>query len=88
MDLELTEEQKLLQRTVREFADGEVQPRAHEIDESGEFPRENFRKAAELGLTGIAVPEDAGGAGFDHTSYAIAIEEVSRACASTGCGRR
>lgn len=84
MDLELTDEQTLLQRTVREFAEGEVQPRAHEIDESGEFPKENFRKAAELGLTAIALPEEAGGAGFDHTSYAIVIEEISRACASTG----
>ncbi|MFZ0335587.1 MAG: acyl-CoA dehydrogenase [Candidatus Acidiferrales bacterium] len=84
MDLGLTEEQLLLQRTVREFAESEVKPLAKEIDETGHFPRETFRKAAELGLTGVAVPEEYGGAGMDHISYSIVIEEISRACASTG----
>ena len=84
MDLELTEEQKLLQRTVREFAEAEVKPLAKELDETGRFPRETFRKAAELGLTAVAIPEECGGAGMDHISYAIVIEEISRACASTG----
>ena len=84
MNLELSEEQKLLQQTVREFAASEVKPHAREIDETGRFPRETFKKAAELGLTGIAIPEDEGGAGFDHISYAIVVEEISRACASTG----
>ncbi len=84
VDLELTEEQKLLRRTVRDFAEGEVKPLAAEIDETGEFPRTTFRKAAELGLTAVAIPEEYGGAGFDHTSYAIVIEEISRVCASTG----
>jgi butyryl-CoA dehydrogenase len=82
--LELTDEQKLVQRTVREFAESEVKPLARQLDETGEFPRENFRKAAELGLTAVAIPEADGGAGFDHVSYAIVIEEISRACASTG----
>jgi butyryl-CoA dehydrogenase len=84
VNLELTEEQKLLQKTVREFAESEVRPLAKEIDETGRFPRETFRKAAELGLTGVAFPEDEGGAGFDHVAYAIVIEEISRCCASTG----
>ncbi|MHB8541918.1 MAG: acyl-CoA dehydrogenase [Candidatus Acidiferrales bacterium] len=84
MDLGLTEEQKLLQRTVRDFAESEVKPLAKEIDESGHFPRETFRKAAEMGLTGIAIPEQYGGAGMDHVSYTIVIEEISRVCASTG----
>ncbi len=84
MNFGLTEEQKLLQRTVREFADAEVKPLARELDETGHFPRETFRKAAELGLTGVAIPEAEGGAGFDHISYAIVIEEISRVCASTG----
>ncbi|HMD33141.1 MAG TPA: acyl-CoA dehydrogenase [Candidatus Acidoferrales bacterium] len=84
MHLELSEEQKLLQKTVREFAEAEVKPLARHLDETGEFPRETFRKAAELGLTGVAIPEEEGGAGFDHVSYAIVIEEISRACASTG----
>ncbi len=84
MDLDLTEEQQLLQKSVREFAEAEVKPHAKEIDETGRFPRDNFKKAAELGLTGIAVPENYGGAGMDHVSYAIVVEEISRVCASTG----
>ena len=84
LNFDLTEEQRLLQRTVREFAENEVKPLARENDEVGHFPRETFRKAAELGLTGVAVPESEGGAGFDHISYAIVIEEISRVCASSG----
>ncbi len=84
MDLELNEEQRLLQQTVREFANSEVKPLARELDETGHFPRETFRKAAELGLTGVAFPEEHGGAGFDHVAYSIVIEEISRVCASTG----
>jgi len=84
VDLDLTEEQQLLQKSVRDFAEAEVKPHAKEIDETGRFPRENFKKAAELGLTGVAVPENYGGAGMDHVSYAIVIEEISRVCASTG----
>ena len=84
MDLHLTEEQKLLQKTVREFAESEVKPIAKELDETGRFPHETFKKAAELGLTGIAFPEAEGGAGFDHVAYSIVIEEISRCCASTG----
>jgi butyryl-CoA dehydrogenase len=84
VNLELTEEQKLLQRTVREFAEAEVKPFAKELDETGRFPREILRKAAALGLTGVTLPEKYGGAGMDHVGYTIAIEEISRACASTG----
>ncbi len=84
MNLELTEEQKLLEKEVREFAEAEVKPRARELDETGRFPRDLFAKAAELGLTGVALPESEGGAGFDHISYSIVIEEISRCCASTG----
>src|SRR5215468_3130828 len=84
MDLALTEEQLLVQKSVREFAESEVKSRARENDETGHFPRELFAKAAELGLTGVALPESEGGAGFDHISYTIVIEEISRCCASTG----
>ena len=84
MNLQLTDEQLLLQKSVREFAEAEVQPRARELDETGHFPRDLFAKAAELGLTGVAMPENEGGAGFDHISYTIVIEEISRCCASTG----
>jgi butyryl-CoA dehydrogenase len=84
VDLELSEEQQLLQKSVREFAEAEVRPLAKENDETGKFPRGLFQKAAELGLTGVAIPESEGGAGMDHISYAIVIEEISRVCASTG----
>jgi butyryl-CoA dehydrogenase len=84
VNLELTEDQKLLQRTVREFAEAEVKPRARELDETGHFPRDLFQKSAELGLTGVAIPEADGGAGMDHICYSIVVEEISRVCASTG----
>ena len=84
MNLELSEEQQLLQKSVREFAEAEVKPLAKENDETGKYPRGLFQKAAELGLTGVAIPEAEGGAGMDHISYAIVIEEISRVCASTG----
>jgi butyryl-CoA dehydrogenase len=84
VNLELTEEQTLLQKSVREFAEAEVRPLAKELDETGYFPRALFKKAAELGLTGVAFPEAEGGAGFDHVAYSIVIEEISRCCASTG----
>ena len=84
MNLELTDEQQLLQKSVREFAEAEVKPLAREIDETGRFPRDTFKKAAELGLTGVALPENYGGAGMDHISYTIVVEEISRVCASTG----
>ena len=84
MNLELTEEQQMLQKSVREFAESEVRPLAKENDETGHFPFALFKKAAELGLTGVAFPEEEGGAGFDHVAYSIVIEEISRCCASTG----
>src|ERR1700682_4886538 len=84
MNLELSEEQRLLQKTVREFAESEVKPLAKELDETGRFPRDTFKKAAELGLAGVALPDSEGGAGFDHVAYSIVIEEISRCCASTG----
>jgi len=57
MNFALTDDQKLLQKTVREFAESEVKPLAKELDETGHFPRETFKKAAELGLTGVALPD-------------------------------
>jgi len=84
MRIELSEEQKLLQETVRRFAEEVVRPRAKEIDQSGEFPRAFFDQAGELGLAGVAVPEEYGGAGMDTISYCVAIEEISRECATSG----
>ncbi|MGC2015714.1 MAG: acyl-CoA dehydrogenase family protein, partial [Candidatus Acidiferrales bacterium] len=83
MNLQLTEEQQLLQKSVREFAEAEVKPLAKENDETGKFPRALIQKAAELGLTGVAIPENEGGSGMDHISYSIVIEEIARVCAST-----
>ncbi|MCM2270843.1 MAG: acyl-CoA dehydrogenase, partial [Thermoanaerobaculia bacterium] len=84
MEIELTEEQQLLRETVRRFAAEVVAPRAKQIDASGEFPLATFRQAGELGLAGVYVPEELGGAGMDMIAYCVAIEEISRACASTG----
>jgi butyryl-CoA dehydrogenase len=84
MEIELNDDQKLLRDTVRRFAEEEVKPRAKEIDETGEFPRRFFDQAGELGLTGVAVPEEYGGSGMDTLSYTLVIEEVSRVCATSG----
>ncbi len=84
MQLELTDQQKMIQKMVREFAEKEVAPIASEIDEKGEYPRKTLDKMAKLGLLGIIIPNEYGGAGLDTISYAIVIEEISRKCASTG----
>ncbi len=84
MRIQLNEDQSLLRDTVRRFADEVVKPRAKEIDESGEFPRDFYDQAGELGLAGVAVAEEYGGAGMDTLSYCLVIEEISRACASSG----
>jgi len=84
MDFALTREQEMLRETVRAFAEEVLKPRAAAFDRSREFPFDNYRRCAEMGLCGMMVPEAYGGAGFDGVSYVIAIEEVSRACASTG----
>ncbi|HVT16634.1 MAG TPA: acyl-CoA dehydrogenase [Thermoanaerobaculia bacterium] len=84
MQIQLSEEQTLLRDSVRRFAGEVVAPRAKEIDQSGEFPRDFFARAGELGLAGVAVPEEHGGAGMDTIAYCLVIEEVSRACATSG----
>jgi butyryl-CoA dehydrogenase len=85
MNFEPTEEQSLLRDMVRDFAEKEVAPSAAERDEEERFDRGlMFDRLAELGLTGIVFPEEYGGAGADYISYAIAVEELSRVCASTG----
>src|SRR3569623_2465703 len=84
MDFQPTEDQLAVQSTAREFAQTEVLPKAAEIDREHRHPAELVKRMAELGFLGIAVPEQWGGAGLDHVSYALAMEEVSRACASTG----
>jgi butyryl-CoA dehydrogenase len=84
MNFDLTEDQQILQRTVREFARDRVAPLAEELDREHRYPAELVAEMAEMGLMGVAVPEDYGGAGMDPVSYVIAMEEISAACASTG----
>jgi alkylation response protein AidB-like acyl-CoA dehydrogenase len=83
MDLSLSPEQEEIRKLAREFSERDVKPRAQAIDQHGQFPRDLVKKAAELGLLGVLVPETYGGAGLDHVSFAIFIEEVARQCAST-----
>lgn len=84
MDYLLTEEQKMLKEMVAKFAKEEIGPTAGENQEKGIYPAEVVKKAGELGLFGIAYPPEYGGAGMDFVSYMLAIEQVSRFCASTG----
>ncbi|XP_003741096.1 short-chain specific acyl-CoA dehydrogenase, mitochondrial [Galendromus occidentalis] len=80
----LSENHRILQETCRKFADEEVRPVAAKNDEHKIFPREILGKLGDLGLMSIHIPQEAGGSGFDSLSYAIAIEEISNACAGTG----
>ncbi|MBU3217961.1 acyl-CoA dehydrogenase [Clostridium estertheticum] len=84
MNFNLNEEQKDLQTMFREFAEKEVKPLAHEIDEEERFPQETVKKMAELGIMGIPFPEEYGGSGIDYLTYTVAVEELSKACATTG----
>ena len=83
MNLELTPEQKMIRDTTRDFAMREVLPQAASIDREHRYPREIVAKLGSLGLMGVAVPEAWGGAGMDTVSYALALEEISRACAAS-----
>jgi butyryl-CoA dehydrogenase len=84
MDFELTDEQQLIRDAVREFAAAEVAPIAAELDRDHRFPYELLPRLADMNLMGMPYPEKEGGAGADYVSYVIAVEELSRACASTG----
>ena len=84
MNFQLTKEQEFVRKMVREFATNEVEPIAADIDAEHRFPEENVKKMADYGLLGIPFPREVGGAGGDQLSYAIAVEELSRVCGSTG----
>ncbi len=84
MDFSLNEEQAAIRDTCRDFAEQEIQPRAEEMDRTGDFPYDIMRKMGELGLLGLPFPEEYGGAGADFLSYCIAIEEISRGDVSVG----
>ena len=83
MKFELTEEQRLFREMVRDFAAREVAPLAKQVDEEGIFPQKTVKLMGELGLMGVAIPTAYGGAGADNVCYAIAMEEIARACTST-----
>ena len=83
MNFKLTPTQSLFRQMIKEFADKEVKPLAAEIDEQERFPIENVEKMAKLGLFGIPLPVEYGGAGGDNIMYSIAVEELSRVCATT-----
>ncbi len=81
---DLTQDQQMIRDTVREFAQSEVAPLAHEIDENHRFPMETWRKIVDMGLPGIPFPEEYGGSNGGTLAYCIAVEEISRVCGSTG----
>src|SRR5215210_5269336 len=83
MEFGLTEEQRLIQQTAREFADEQLAPLAAEYDRTEEFTSPQAKMLGEMGFLGMMVPEDYVGSGLDTVSYVLAMEEVSRACAST-----
>ena len=83
MHFELTEEQRMTREMVRDFAENEIKPLAQERDHTGEFPWELIRKMGPLGLLGLPISEEYGGAGADTVCYAIAVEEIARVCGST-----
>jgi alkylation response protein AidB-like acyl-CoA dehydrogenase len=84
MDFQLTADQTEFRRVVRDFVEREIKPRARHVDETGEFNWAAVKKMGPIGLLGLAVPEEYGGAGVDAISAAIAIEEIGRGCGSTG----
>jgi len=84
LDFNLTAEQKLFQKTIREFCERELKPIAEKIDKEEYFPKDFYKKMGKMGLMGMTVPQEFGGAGIDRISYMIALEEISRYCGSTG----
>jgi alkylation response protein AidB-like acyl-CoA dehydrogenase len=78
MDFDFSQEQKMIQETIRKFAKEEIAPAARENDKKARFPREIFKKLADLGFMGTPIPEEYGGAGFDYISHAIVAEEIGR----------
>jgi len=84
MNLNFTEEQKMIQKTVKDFALKEIAPVADQIDKESKFPADIIKKLGQLGLMGINVPMEDGGAGLDTACYIIAIEEMSKASAAIG----
>src|SRR5512137_1847775 len=83
MNIDLTEEQRQVRDLCRQFANEELRPNARKWDADHQFPAAAVKKLGEMGLLGVAVPAEWGGAGMDNVSYALAMEEISRGCAGT-----
>ncbi len=84
MDFNLTDNQKLFKKTIREFCEKNLKPISEKIDKEEYFPKDLYKKMGKMGLMGMTVPQKYGGAGIDRVSYMIALEEISRFCGSTG----
>jgi len=84
LDFSFTEENKLFQKTIREFCEKNIEPISKKIDQEEYFPKDLYKKMGKMGLMGMTVPQKYGGAGIDRISYMIALEEISRFCGSTG----
>ncbi len=84
MEFGFDQEYKMIQKTYREFAEKEIKPLAAEIDEQERFPKESIKKMADMGMLGIPFPEEYGGEEGDYLMYVLAVEELSKVCASTG----
>jgi len=84
LDFNLSDEQKLFQKTIREFCEKEIKPLASKIDKEEYFPWDMYKKMGRMGLMSMTIPQEYGGAGIDRVSYMIALEEISRVCGSTG----
>ncbi|HSH36515.1 acyl-CoA dehydrogenase family protein, partial [Schnuerera sp.] len=84
MDFKLSKEQEMIRNVMKEFAECEVKPIAAEVDETSRFPRETVEKMARYNMLGIPFPKEYGGAGGDEIAYAIAVEELSKVCGTTG----
>ena len=84
MNFELTEQQKMFKKVIREFCEKEIKPLASKIDKEEYFPWDMYKKMGKMGLMAMTIPQEHGGAGIDRVSYMIALEEISRFCGSTG----
>ncbi|WHZ56570.1 acyl-CoA dehydrogenase family protein [Metabacillus hrfriensis] len=84
MNFELSQEQRMIQKTIKEFAEEVVEPGAYERDKTKQFPAEIFQQLGEMGMLGLPFSEEYGGSGADTISFAIVTEELSKACGSTG----
>ena len=84
MEFNVPKTHELFRQMIREFVENEVKPIAAEVDEEERFPVETVKKMAKIGIMGIPIPKEYGGAGGDNLMYAMAVEELSKACATTG----